>query len=150
MSTELFPIPDSDEMPVISLWQPWAQWVILGWKTIETREHNRFRHLAGKRLGIHAAKHWDKNAISAAVSWLSVDQIKETQSWLYRDDIRGALIGTVHVITHRILTPSDEPGALIECRTLRCGLDLTNPVRLVTPQPMTGRQGIWRARLPSK
>lgn len=31
----------------ISMWQPWAWWVMRGWKTIETRTHNRFKGLAG-------------------------------------------------------------------------------------------------------
>jgi hypothetical protein len=31
-------------------------WIFMGWKTIETRLHARFKGLVGKRIAIHAAK----------------------------------------------------------------------------------------------
>ena len=43
------------EIPCISLWQPWASLIALGWKTVETRGHNRFACLAGRRIAIPAA-----------------------------------------------------------------------------------------------
>jgi hypothetical protein len=43
-------------MKAISLHQPWATWVALGWKTIETRMHARFKGLVGQRIAIHAAQ----------------------------------------------------------------------------------------------
>jgi hypothetical protein len=48
-----------EPIPIISLWQPWAQWVALGWKLIESRTHNRFKSLLTKRIGIHASAKWD-------------------------------------------------------------------------------------------
>jgi len=48
-------------MKAISLWQPWATFVVLGWKTIETRTHSRFKSLAGQRIAIHAARAVDKS-----------------------------------------------------------------------------------------
>ena len=51
-----------EELTVISLWRPWCFWVMLGWKTIETRTHDRFANMMGKRIGIHAAQKWDDEA----------------------------------------------------------------------------------------
>jgi len=46
-------------MKAISLHRPWAQWVALGLKTVETRTHDRFKGLVGQRIAIHAAQKWD-------------------------------------------------------------------------------------------
>lgn len=46
-------------MKAISLWQPHATWIALGWKTIETRTHDRFKNLVDQRIAIHAAKRRD-------------------------------------------------------------------------------------------
>lgn len=49
-------------MDAISLHQPWATWVAVGWKTIETRTHDRFKRLTGRRIVIHSARKIDKAA----------------------------------------------------------------------------------------
>ena len=46
-------------MKAITLWQPWATFVAMKWKTIETRTHQRFRSLKGQRIAIHAGKRFD-------------------------------------------------------------------------------------------
>jgi predicted transcriptional regulator len=43
-----------NDMKVITLWQPWASFIALGWKTIETRTHDRFKNLVCERIAIHA------------------------------------------------------------------------------------------------
>ena len=50
-------------MKAISLWQPHASWVAMGWKTIETRTHDRFKSLAGRRIAVHAAQKVDTAAL---------------------------------------------------------------------------------------
>ena len=57
---------DADMMPAISLYQPWAEWIMLGWKVIETRKHWRFACLVGKDVLIHAAMRYDVRAIDEA------------------------------------------------------------------------------------
>ena len=47
-------------MEAISLWQPWATFVSVGWKTIETRTHQRFKGLVGQRIAIHATMKVDR------------------------------------------------------------------------------------------
>jgi len=49
-------------MKAISLHQPWATWVCLKWKTIETRTHERFKSLKGQQIAIHAAQKIDEAA----------------------------------------------------------------------------------------
>ena len=70
------------KIPIITLYPPWAIWVGLGWKTIETRTHPRFRSLVGKTIGIHSAIKWDETAIDAARPFLTNEQIFSTQRML--------------------------------------------------------------------
>ena len=50
-------------MKAISLWQPWATFVALKWKTIETRDHDKFKKLVGQRIAIHSARKIDHAAM---------------------------------------------------------------------------------------
>jgi len=43
-------------MKGISLHQPYATFIAMKWKKIETRYHSRFKCLVGERIAIHAAK----------------------------------------------------------------------------------------------
>lgn len=135
----------------LSLWRPWADWVMLGWKTIETRTHQRFRCLgvAPTALAIHAAVKWDATAIEAARRWLTDEQIKFTETVIRGRPVSG-IIGTVEVMAFGLLDAGDEAGALIECSTTRFGLWLTNPRPLVPPIPAIGRQGLFWVTLPSQ
>lgn len=83
-------------MKAISLWQPWATWVALGWKTIETRRHARFRRLVGQRVAIHAAKKWDPKWRDLAESFLSNEQLFSTINHEFMWP-RGAIVCTVRV-----------------------------------------------------
>lgn len=141
---------DSVEMPVISLWQPWANWVSWGWKTIETRRHARFAGLAGKSVGIHAAAKWDKEAIGLARTWLSPDQIAKTYDLLGSTWPASALVAVVLVTEHRPLDSADAPQALIECDTQRYGLIISSAAAVSPPYPCKGKQGIWRLRIPKQ
>lgn len=138
-------------IPCISLWMPWAQWVIWGWKPIETRTHDRFESLPGKRTGIHAAKKWDRQAIHIARPYLTDDQFHETlELFRVHHHDAGKVLGTVFVHEHRRLDPDDAKAALIECDTIRYGLILRDPQKLAVPFPVTGRQGIFHVQLPNE
>ena len=43
-------------MKAISMHMPWALWVTIKWKGIETRTHNKFKNLKGERIAIHATQ----------------------------------------------------------------------------------------------
>jgi len=136
-------------LPVISLWQPWAYWVLRGWKTIETRTHARFRCLAGKRIGIHAAQKWDILWPITAAQFLGAEQFHETNEFYGERSRRAAegkpiagLVGLAQVREFRSLLDRDAKDALIECVTPRFGLFLED-IKQIKPIAMRGRQGIW-------
>lgn len=131
--------------PVISLYPPWANWVALGWKTIETRTHDRLKSLTGKRIGIHASFKWDASALNAASDFLSYGRWIASRDFL---KIGGAIICTAFVKKAGWLTVKDSPYALIDCEhTKRFGLFLceVNPIPII---PCNGKQGIWYHDIP--
>lgn len=132
---------EPDTISVISLWPPWANWVALGWKTIESRLHRRFAGLVGQRIGIHCALKWDESAIETARPYLSQAQIDCTHNFLR---IGGSVMCTALVSEERWLTLDDARKALIECETRRHGIVLTD-LQQIEAIPMRGHQGIWKA-----
>lgn len=125
-------------LPVITLYQPWATWIIRGWKTIETRTHDRFKGLVGKDILIHAGKRTDETAINNR--FLSKSQILHNPDEI----VNGAIIGKAHVYQSRELGYLDERAALIECMyTKRFGLFLARIEKLEEPIYVKGEMGIW-------
>lgn len=146
MNTDLFPNEAPTIIRVISLWQPWAQWVMLGWKTIETRTHRRFAGLRGHRIGIHATLKWDDQWQAQAGRFLNAEQRDQTHAMAPSP---GQILGTVDVSAVRWLTAEDEAASLIECTSVRrFGMFLESPVRFPEGIPAKGGQGIWKFRLP--
>ena len=118
---------------------------MLGWKSIETRTHNKFAHLVGKRIGIHAGKTWDEDAVGLASPWLTFSQQHATEELR---NVRSCLLGTVDVIAHSRLEGADSERALIDCsRTRRYGLFLAAPKLIPDPWDMRGHQGAWKVEL---
>ena len=127
-------------MKVISLWQPWATWCMIPWKTIETRGHNMFRSLAGQRIAIHAARKTDPDAWSTAEPYLTAAQWNEAQGMVYP---HGYVLGTVTVAYAIWGHPRDSKAALCPVDITRYCLYLAEPHRFETPIPARGFQGIW-------
>ncbi|MEO8205996.1 MAG: hypothetical protein ABI615_07430 [Chthoniobacterales bacterium] len=130
-------------MKTISLWQPWAQFVALGWKTIETRTHTRFNSLVGQRIAIQAAQKWDKLAGAAG------DYVATPARYMKCLEIGGeypkyscSIVATAYVQEFRLLTPEDAPAAMIECHTKRYGLILCDVEKIFIPN-IKGMQGIF-------
>ena len=130
--------------PVITLYQPWATWIMRGWKTIETRTHNRFKSLDGKTILIHAGLTTDATAINN--HYLTKEQI------LYKPDeiINGFILGSAYSLYLGCLDPDDSINALIECETLRYGLLLENVNVFAHSIPEKGEVGIWYYDLKNK
>jgi hypothetical protein len=128
---------DKNIYPVITLYQPWATWIMRGWKTIETRTHNKFACLKGRRILIHASQKTDSNAVNNP--YLTREQI------LFNPDemINGFILGSAFVNDFRELTPNASQRALIECNTKRYGLFLDKIDRWKIPIPEKGEMGIW-------
>lgn len=128
----------------ITLTQPWATWIALGWKRIETRDHPRFAWLQDRRIAIHAGKTWDRDWIDTAGPYLLPDQIEKTHELAF--DVRGAVVCLVVVDKARQLRPEDAAAALCECSPLRFGLVLGAMSAFAEPIPARGAQGAWRWR----
>lgn len=136
-------------MKVITLWQPWASFIALGWKTIETRTHDRFKNLVGQTIGIHAGNQWDEDWFKLTRNYFSAEQriltIKMHDNFKAGTN-RGAIICTAKVVSVGWLDHRDSQQALIDCSLesdhQRFGLSLTN-VKIIKPIPAKGKQGIW-------
>lgn len=128
-------------MKAISLWRPWDLFVLLGWKSIETRTHKRFKSLAGTTIAIHSAKRLDPNWKLLTEQWLSGTQ----QNQIARSILEGGHVhGIVEVWAHRRLGGHDSWAALIDCsECTRYGLDLDHARLLENPIEVRGRQGIF-------
>ena len=125
-------------IPAITLWQPWASWIEMGLKTIETRLHTRFRCLVGKRIAIHAGMKIDLSAWTEARRWRASGLCVPCLP-------RGMVLCTALVDDFRLLDGVDSHDALIDCGggITRYGLVLTDVQSLDPPIPATGHQGIW-------
>lgn len=137
-------VPSSFVGPCISLHRPWALWVREGWKTIETRTHERFRGLDGKQIAIHASQKWEADVAERAYAqgWLTSGQFEQTLQWQAADAMRGQVVAlaTVNGAGWLSSQASHERKALIECRTARFGLYLRDIVPVNGPQ-IRGYQG---------
>ena len=124
-------------LPVITLYQPWATWIMRGWKTIETRTHKRFACLDKKTILIHSGQKTDASAINNP--YLTKEQL------LYEPDevVNGFILGSAYSLYLGCFDPDDGVNALIECETLRYGLLLENVDVFKKPIPVKGEMGIW-------
>lgn len=133
-------------MNAITCHQPWATLIALGYKTIETRTHDRFRGLVGERIAIHAGKKWDADGRRHAVRHLyrrglGAYSVCELDDQAQED--MGKVVCTAVVKEARWLGRDDSDAALCDAAGL-FGLVLTDVVRLNPAVPATGRQGIWK------
>ena len=130
------------KIPVLSLWQPWAQFVCKGWKTIETRNHDRFGDaLLGKRILIHAAAKWDDEVFYKSVKFLGIDEMRQLSYW---EKLEPQIICSAYVGAHGGLDKRHSKDALIDCDSVqRYGLHLEEIYKLENPIMTKGKQGIW-------
>ena len=136
-------------MKAISLWGPWALWVAMKWKTIETRTHDRFKGLEGQTIAIHMAKKVDTTQglipegrnIGSTVEVLNVAMLMEL--WA------GKVICTAFVDKARwapnVGFVEREDWDKRACCSVagKHLLFLSGIQYLAKPVPFTGRQGIF-------
>jgi hypothetical protein len=131
-------------METITLWQPWASFIAEGWKTIETRTHDRFKNLKGRTIGIHAGMQWDKDWYYFASAFMTEEQkklaLEREQRYMCN---RGKILCVDEVYEFLKLSELHSKYALVDCSEHnRYGLFLRNN-RLIEPYPAKGKQGIW-------
>ena len=133
-------------IPAITLWQPWATWIAWGWKTIETRGHNRFKGLVGKMIAIHAGQKFDPHAHQMADGYIR--QIPDgpiEQRLAYPPSYypKGAVVCTAVVAAVGRLSNACSQRALCPCDSTRFGLELVE-ITDFKPIAWRGSQGIWQ------
>ena len=126
--------------PCITLYQPWAFWIMRGWKIIESRTHNRFACLKNRRILIHAGKKTDKSMLAIKNPYLTYEQI----CYKPEEVINGHILGSVFVYDFQKLGKEHSKDSLIDCEnTERWGLFLRNEIKFTNPIPVKGEMGIW-------
>jgi hypothetical protein len=132
-------------MPAITLWQPWASWIALGLKTIETRTHHRFASLVARRIAIHAGKTMAPHALRLAGPFLPITALTSLE-WISKTGWpMGVIVCTAMAYYARWLGPCDSAEALCDCGAgNRFGIFL-NAIRILSPAvPWKGGRGIWQ------
>lgn len=158
-------------IPIITLHQPYAFYIMMGWKTIETRLHDRFKNLVGKTIGIHSSmKKFDINEVDSnpyledGQKYLAKRYFNKFYKFTYGLHLqRGYILGTVFVHglfwaeqqAERMERLHDEfnasfiregfsKQALIDCETVnRFCLELVDINKFNNPIKAKGSQGIW-------
>lgn len=130
-------------MKCISLWQPWASAVAIGYKAIETRGYNT--NVRG-RIGIHAALRFTNAQRSFWATRMDCfDEFLKFDGALPFGAIVCTAIITDSVPTLELVARGLSPQELAygDYRPLRYGWPLADVVRLPQPIPWKGMQGFF-------
>jgi hypothetical protein len=121
-------------MKALSLWQPWADWILQGWKTIETRTWAT--HYRGPLL-ICAARRYDSAAYAGR---FAPNQCRWS---LYEIKCRtGIAVAVCRLVDCRPMAVQDERAACYEWEAGRWAW-LLEDVRPVNPFHVRGRQRLF-------
>lgn len=137
-------------MKALTLWQPWAQAIVLGYKRVETRSWKPPDRLLGKRIAIHAAKADDAGLRAIAEEWPFRAMLYEAGITEFDEMQRGAILGTAVLAEFR---PAEDVRRDLGARELALGAYdkgrwawmLTDVERLDDPVPARGGQRLWNA-----
>lgn len=134
-------------MKTITLWQPWAQLIACGIKTIETRTHERFKNLQGQTILIHAGQKWDDDFFKLAGDFITENQVQDIWKleYLFKHKsplVYSCLLAAAFVETTGWLISAHSTKALIDCEEGRFGLFLKD-IKKIKPISVKGHQGIW-------
>lgn len=136
------------DLPIISLWQPYASLIFAGRKAHETRSFRFTSRLIGQRIGIHAtAKFPPLKTISEALHELCMDEFGCSYNYTLP---QGAILGTVQLISCEptgtlLAVPIDgDDLAAGDWSHGRFVWKLDAPRALPSPIPAKGKQGWWK------
>lgn len=156
----------ADELMALTVWQPWADLLMLGAKPLEFRSHDRARPYVGQRIVIHAGVHrWDREEIR---------QLHDRVKWdaeRHNDPLAAVrLVAQIALpLLERMLDGSYNPLVGVGLGTMRLtavqsvaeyapklrndssrvghfnfGWRFEDPQRFDWPVPARGSQGFWR------
>lgn len=139
------------EIPILTLWQPWATLIVDGVKDVENRPRP-FPSLVGRDVAIHAGKKWGVGAWEELLDAVppGYDVPKKGEA------VQGAILGIVRV--RGMLKPRDQ---WVECLSFGAksgrqepspwwdpgsyGLTLEVVRKFEKPVSAKGKQGVWYA-----
>lgn len=118
-------------MKALTLWRPWPVLIVRGIKRIENRKWSPgARLMVGEYFAIHAGKTWDPDCCALAEA-RGVDMI---EYWYENCD--SAIVGVAQY--GGVVTQSEDPWFFGPFGWL-----LANPIKLASPVPCKGAQGLW-------
>lgn len=132
-------------MYALTLWRPWDQLIVRGYKPIENRPWHPVPERIGMRFAIHAGKVFDRTCIPMAVSLGVPISFFDNVD---KPELRSAIVGVATYI-----------GTLPEQTTARWyfgpgdgarrnyGWILASPHPLLHPIPCKGAMGLWKVPL---
>jgi hypothetical protein len=136
-------------MKAISLHQPWATWITMKWKTIETRTHARFACLKGQRIAIHAAKAIEVPQLFLNDYVPAMSRLECTNLMYFACRCRGNIVCTAHVDCAEWFSADMQASKDDLTKAAMTDVDgkfmlfLEDIRPLPRPVPFCGRQGIF-------
>ena len=142
-------------MYALTIWQPWAELIIMGYKGFETRGWKPY--YSAQRIAIHAAKYkrLPHEIYMEIAEAIGIPPKQYNGIWLYYmehgipEDKFGAVIGTAALgkvlkTSEAIKVVSDREAALGDYSPRRYAWELMDVQRFKKPIRAIGRQGLWR------
>ena len=142
-------------MFALTIWQPWAELIIMGYKGFETRIWKPY--YSSQRIAIHAAayKRLPHEIYMEIAEAIGIPPEKYNGSWLYYmehgipEDSFGAVIGTASIgrvlkTSEAIKVVSEREKALGDYSPRRYAWELLDVQRFKKPIKARGQQGLWR------
>ena len=125
-------------MPAITLYQPWASFVVHLLKPLETRGHSRFACLQGQHVAIHAAAKFDADwmdAIAVVFGYDDADKAQRVLNFCREMEDNGgfprqAVLGIAYVDDARWMQDDRLAHSALCCTAGRFGLFLKDIERL--------------------
>lgn len=143
-------------MKAISLHEPYASFIMLGWKTIETRLHDKFRSLENQKIIIHRTQTFIMPHQADYFQYMSKEQQDQFVNYWKKETgenvnklkkLTPKILGTVEVYKFDLLNESHSKLAMVDCKhTKRFGLFLRRPKEFINQIEFKGRQGIFYIR----
>lgn len=138
-------------MKAFTLWQPWATFIALGIKTVETRAHFNYRGTLWTTVAIHAAqtRAGMASGLAQALTFLyrrapevwTAERMDELARQVDRE--RGLIVAEARVVKVDGMQPEDAEKALVPHDPRLVSYHLEDVLRFPQPIPVRGAQGLW-------
>lgn len=135
-------------MKAISIRNPWAAWIIHGFKSVETRSHAQFSRHAGELLAIHCSKvmaaDYFSYAMCHAIETVAIESELSLTKFNSEHDFQadlGCVIGTALFTSHFWISDDLSDGDALCYASGTYGLQLN--VRDVFERPIPAKGALY-------